>query len=1030
MAPDQEAVAAALPLYEVEGELGHGAWGVVLAGRHRQLHRDVAIKQLPRDFGADPAVRSRFIAEARLLASLEHPHVVPLYDFVEHDGLCLLVMERLTGGTLWSRARAGNLTPQSSCALVLATLSALHYAHQRGVLHRDVKPENLMFSAKGDLKVTDFGIAKVVGGAATVATRAGDVLGTPAYMAPEQAMGEELSPATDIYAVGTVLYELLSGTLPFPEDSNPVVMLYRHVHDEPKPLLDIAPHVPFKLAEVTQRALARDPADRYHDAEVFAVALAEAAVQTWGPGWLPASGMTLSTSGPVLSAATGQGGPPAETMAPRHDTPRETPIVEAMPSPELVPVNSLLPDLAPSAPPPSEPSVAASSAAAFPAPETQAAPRVPPPPPTSAPPPPPPLSGPAPARGRRPWLVAIPIAVALVIALIVAVLVSGGGSNKTVRTQAATALDPGQWAPLQSAPTPRQELASAVQGGVVWVLGGLNGGESTSAVQNYDPAANAWRPGPDLPLPLHHEMAATFKNEVVVVGGWVPENGVLTAKVSDQVFVLRGGKWVSLPHLKHARAAGAAAVVGDKLVVFGGQADGKLVPQTEVWDGTSWSDGPNLPTPRDHLAAASDGTYVYAVGGRNLSADKNLGALDRYDPSAKTWSKLPDMLTPRGDLGASVVGGRVVAVGGESATGVFSTVESYDINKRTWSSLPPMRTARHGLAVDTVGTSVFALDGAIIPSHGTSTSVAEVLPFTPASGTQSTSAAGGSSPWRAVRDAPIALQEVGSTVQGSVVWVVGGLDGALNPTNEVAGYDTTIDSWTTGPPLPTALHGAMATTYHGEVVVLGGWAMQGGQGTSNLVFALRNGGWTPLPPMPTPRAAGGAVVVGDRLVVAGGQAEGHDVAETDVFDGTTWTKAAPILTPRDYLAVVSDAGFVYAVGGQQLDGNHDVDAFERFDLSTGKWTKGPALRSPRHGLGAAVVGGRLYVVGGETATDVLGTVESFELATGSSWDPGPSMRTPRHALALQTVGSAIYAIDGGAAMGGSRPTKVNEVLRP
>src|SRR2546428_1396186 len=118
MALDQEAVSAALPLYEVEGELGHGAWGVVLAGRHRQLGRDVAIKQLPRQFGADAAVRSRFLAEARLLASLDHPHIVPLYDYVEHEGLCLLVMERLTGGTVWNRARAEPLTPQGACALV------------------------------------------------------------------------------------------------------------------------------------------------------------------------------------------------------------------------------------------------------------------------------------------------------------------------------------------------------------------------------------------------------------------------------------------------------------------------------------------------------------------------------------------------------------------------------------------------------------------------------------------------------------------------------------------------------------------------------------------------------------------------------------------------------------------------------------------------------------------------------------------------------------------------------------------------
>ena len=1037
MAFDQEAVAAALPLYEVEGELGRGAWGVVLAGRHRQLGRDVAIKQLPPSFGADPAVRSRFVAEARLLASLDHPHVVPLYDFVEHDGLCMLVMERLTGGTLWSRAHAGNVTTQSSCALTIATLSALSYAHGRGVLHRDVKPENLMFSARGDLKVTDFGIAKVVGGAATVATRAGDVLGTPAYMAPEQAMGSELTPATDVYAVGTVLYELLAGTLPFPEDSNPITMLYKHVHEEPRPLLDIAPHVPGKLAEVTAQALARNPDDRYPDAESFAVALAEAACATWGPRWLPESGMAVSTSGPVLSAATGQSMGPsaAETLAPPVG-PRETPAVqEVASSPDLVPVNSLLPDLPRTSPP--LPASAAAAATSAPqetqaAPnvlssETQAAPSVPPPaePPSSVAPPPPPPSAPTPTSRRRPWMVAVPIVAVVVIGLIVA-LVASGGSGKKATTTKASNLVAGQWAPVTSSPTPRQELAAAVQGNVAWVLGGLNGNQSTTKVEGYDEAANTWRAGPDLPLPLHHETAAVYNNEIVIAGGWVPENGVLNATTSDQVFALRGGKWVTLPHLKHARAAGAAAVAGNKLVVFGGQANGKLVPETEVWDGKSWSDGPNLPTPRDHLASASDGTHVYAVGGRMLSADKNVATVDRFDPNGGSWSKVADMPTARGDLAASVVGTRLVALGGESPTGAFSTVESYDLGTKQWSALPPMRTARHGLVAATVGTSLYAIDGAQIPSHGTATNIAEVLPFT-------TGAAGGAnaaSQWKTLREAPTALQEVGSTVQGSVVWVVGGLDSALALSNQVAGYDTTIDSWITGPALPAPLHGAMAATYHGEVVVLGGWSGPGGQGPSNKVFALRNGGWVELAPMPVPRAAGGAVVVGDRLVVVGGQADGHDVAETDVFDGTTWTQSSSIPTPRDYVGVATDGAFVYAVGGQQLDVNHDVAAFERFDPSTGKWTKGPPLPQALHGLGVAVVNGRLYAVGGETASDVIGTVVSFDLATGSTWDPGPAMRTPRHALAFQGVGSAMYAIDGGSAKGGSKPTKLNEVLRP
>src|SRR5687767_6874092 len=167
---------AALPAYEVGDELGRGAWGVVFTARHRHLDRQVAIKQLPRSFGADPQVRARFLSEARLLAGLDHPHVVHVLDFVEHDGLCLIVMERLTGGTLWERHRRERLTPAAACASMVAVSAGLHHAHGRGVLHRDVKPENLMFGSEGVLKVTDFGIAKVVGGSQTMATRAGYVM--------------------------------------------------------------------------------------------------------------------------------------------------------------------------------------------------------------------------------------------------------------------------------------------------------------------------------------------------------------------------------------------------------------------------------------------------------------------------------------------------------------------------------------------------------------------------------------------------------------------------------------------------------------------------------------------------------------------------------------------------------------------------------------------------------------------------------------------------------------------------------------
>jgi hypothetical protein len=322
MTLDRDLVAAALTAYDVGGELGRGGWGIVLEGRHKQLHRVVAIKQLPRAFAADPAVRARFVSEARLLASLDHPHIVPVYDFVELDGLCVLVMEKLAGGTVWSRFTGEGVSMDTACAVALATCAAMQCAHAQGILHRDIKPENLLFSETEVLKVTDFGIAKVVGGHQTLATKAGEVLGTPAYMAPEQAQAKELTPATDVYATGMMLYELLSGRLPFPEDADALTTLYRHAFEPPVPLPDVAPRVPPGIATVVMQAIATDPANRFASAEDFGVALAEAATAAWGAGWLgrgdtPVMGAsrivaaTERASSPLVGAPGSAEGPPA-----------------------------------------------------------------------------------------------------------------------------------------------------------------------------------------------------------------------------------------------------------------------------------------------------------------------------------------------------------------------------------------------------------------------------------------------------------------------------------------------------------------------------------------------------------------------------------------------------------------------------------------------------------------------------------------------------------------------------------------------
>jgi serine/threonine-protein kinase len=366
---DIDLVVQALSSYDIGSEIGRGGWGIVLAGKHRHLGREVAIKQLPRAFAADPEVRARFLAEARLLAALDHPHIVPVYDFVERDGLCLLVMERLSGGTVWSRFVEHGVSAETACAIGIATAVALHHAHEHGVLHRDIKPENLLFAKSGVIKVTDFGIAKVLGGSDTVATRAGDVLGTPAYMAPEQAVGGDLGPPTDIYSLGVMLFELLSGRLPFdhPGDS-PLTLLYMHVHEPPPNLGDLVPARVAPLVPVVMRALAKDPTARCADGMSFARAIAEAATEAFGPGWLGRCGAPVMAAGDVVAITERPGAPSAPMVATvddvvavargHHEAPVSRAIVTLEPA-DLVPVNDLA---APGRPPLRELSTALSRA--------------------------------------------------------------------------------------------------------------------------------------------------------------------------------------------------------------------------------------------------------------------------------------------------------------------------------------------------------------------------------------------------------------------------------------------------------------------------------------------------------------------------------------------------------------------------------------------------------------------------------------------------------------------------------------------
>ena len=300
---DTTSLQAVLPDYEVTTELGRGAMGIVYLATHRALGRTVAIKELPASFSADPTVRERFLAEARTVASLDHPHVVVIHDFVDRDGHLALVMEHLPNGTVWDQFLHHGLAAPRACGLVLATLAGVHHAHDRGVMHRDIKPENLIFTHDWQLKVTDFGIAQVLSGDSTMGTEEGAIVGTPAYMSPEQAEGRTCGPPADVYASGAMLYEMLTGALPFPDGQSAMEMALARLSEDPVPIGSVGPAVPEPIAEATMHALTRSDSDRFQSAEEFGVALAEAAAFTWGPEWMSESGTAVRGSLAIEQAA-------------------------------------------------------------------------------------------------------------------------------------------------------------------------------------------------------------------------------------------------------------------------------------------------------------------------------------------------------------------------------------------------------------------------------------------------------------------------------------------------------------------------------------------------------------------------------------------------------------------------------------------------------------------------------------------------------------------------------------------------------
>ena len=245
--------------YRIERPLGHGGMATVYLGRDTELERPVAIKLLAESLAGDDEFRRRFVREAKLAARLSDPNVVSIYDAGEDDGRPYIVMEHVDGETFADLlARRGRLPPDEARELAAQAASGLAHAHEAGLVHRDVKPQNLILRRDGTVKIVDFGIARA---AETTITQTGTVLGTAAYLAPEQALGKKVTAAADVYSLGAVLYELLTGRPPF-EFESLADLAAQQARMEITPVRELAPDVPPELEDVVMRCLARNPAYR------------------------------------------------------------------------------------------------------------------------------------------------------------------------------------------------------------------------------------------------------------------------------------------------------------------------------------------------------------------------------------------------------------------------------------------------------------------------------------------------------------------------------------------------------------------------------------------------------------------------------------------------------------------------------------------------------------------------------------------------------------------------------------------------
>ena len=736
--------------YEVRELVRHGGMASVYKAYQPSLDRWVAIKVLARP--DDSTFVARFEAEARSIARFQHPNIVPVHDYGEQEGHLYLVVTYVEDGRSLADLVGEPMAADRALQFGVQVLAGLSYAHGKGVVHRDIKPANVLLPSPDWPMLADFGIAKLLLGHRRDLTQPGMVLGTAAYMAPEQTFGLPVDERTDLYSVGVMLYELITGRVPFDADT-PVMVMMKQAYEPPEPLRTVVPDVPVQIEQLLLRALAKDPNDRFQSAEAMSAAITATLAQlkeklapsvSEGPladGFL--AGVDAYTAGRWAEAVA--------RLTSVHDSDPNYENVEAL----LKAARSTHErEMVPAPASPEQTAEAAPQATPAPAPPAQ-----PPPAPTDRGPEAP--RAPAPAapgvrtaapaasvrtepdqadtggereggrrRTWRPWAVAAVAAAAAAVGIWLS-LGEGERGARTAPPGTTTAPKPPerQWTATAQAPLGVESAGTAVFKGKVWIVGGFDGtrqGRADAIV--YDPAKDAWSEGPKLPRAITHAALVSTGKELFVIGGYAGSTTepVATVRRLDEAT----SRWVRAPSLPGAVGAGAAAWDGRRIVYAGGVgADGEPSSSVLALENGAWRRLGRLSRAREHLAAATDGkgTTYFLAGEVNRGNLKT--ALRTVDAvKGNTVRKVGDVPTARGSVAGffSPSDGACVGGGRDGGQGLHPEVECIGSDGVT-KKLPNLRTPRHGLGMVVIDGSAYALLGS--DNEAQTFRTGEVLPL-------------------------------------------------------------------------------------------------------------------------------------------------------------------------------------------------------------------------------------------------------------------------------------------------------------